>query len=104
MSEVEAACRPPPAAHVIFVRYVLFAIFSGLSNLASQEVIVRALPLVPVMISILVGTGVGFFVKYILEKRWVFLDGYEDLLAEARKIFVYGSRESVRLSFSGLAS
>ncbi len=91
MNKAKAADRAPLAAHVIFVRYVLFAIISGLSNLASQEIVVRALPLAPLMVSVLVGTGVGFLIKYLLEKRWVFLDEYGGHVAEIRKIVVYGA-------------
>jgi putative flippase GtrA len=90
LSEVEAARRPPLAAHVIFVRYVVFAVISGLSNLASQEIIIRALPAAPIMPSVLAGTGVGFIVKYLLDKRWVFLDSYDGHAAEFRKVFAYG--------------
>jgi putative flippase GtrA len=90
MSDRELARRPPLAAHVIFVRYVSFAIFSSLLNLASQEIVVRGLPAAPIMISILAGTGVGFVVKYVLEKRWVFLDRYDGPVAEIRKSFIYG--------------
>jgi putative flippase GtrA len=78
------------AAHVIFVRYVFFAALSGLANLASQEIAIRALPLAPLMFSVLVGTGVGFLTKYVMEKRWVFLDPYESHTAELRKIIIYG--------------
>lgn len=91
MSRVKTAFRPPPAAPLIFVCYVLAAIISGLSNLASQEIVVRALPIAPIMASVLTGTGVGFFVKYVLEKRWVFLDRYDNHVAEIRKISIYGA-------------
>jgi putative flippase GtrA len=90
MSEVETALRPNLPAHVIFVRYVLFAVVSGLSNLASQEIVVRVLPLAPIMASVLFGTGVGFLVKYLLDKRWIFLDTYDGHVAEIRKFTVYG--------------
>jgi putative flippase GtrA len=86
----KAALGRTLTAHVIFVRYVLFAILAGLANLASQEAVVRLFPLWPVAASILVGTGVGFFAKYALDKKWVFLDGYDSHAAELRKILVYG--------------
>jgi putative flippase GtrA len=47
-------------------------------------------PPAPIMASIFFGTAFGFFVKYLLEKRWVFLDGYIGHAAEVRKIFLYG--------------
>jgi putative flippase GtrA len=90
MSDIEALERPALAGHVIFIRYVLFAIVAGLANLAAQEAVVRLLPGAVVMISVLAGTGVGFVVKYLLEKRWVFLDNYDGHAAEIRKIVVYG--------------
>jgi putative flippase GtrA len=90
MSVVEAICHPSPSAHVIFIRYVLFAVVSGLSNLATQEVVIRALPIAPIMVSVISGTGVGFFVKYLLDKRWVFLDVYDGHATEIRKICIYG--------------
>ncbi len=78
------------AAHVIFARYVFFAVISGIANLGAQELVVRIVPAWPVMISVLVGTGIGFFVKYVLEKKWIFLDSYETHAAEVRKIVIYG--------------
>ncbi len=91
MSETDAGGRPALAAHVIFVRYVLFAVISSAANLVSQEAVVRLIPPAPLSVSLLVGTGIGFLVKYLLEKRWVFLDAYEDHASEARKIVVYGA-------------
>ena len=90
MSKVEAARRPSLLAHVIFVRYVVFAVVSSFCNLVAQEMIVQTVPMAPLMASVLLGTGVGFFVKYLLEKRWVFLDGYEGHRAEICKIVIYG--------------
>jgi putative flippase GtrA len=68
---------------VIFIRYVLFAAAGGASNLASQEATLPALPLID---SVLVSTGVGFVVKYVLDKRWIFLDEFGEHAAEVRKI------------------
>jgi putative flippase GtrA len=92
MSEIAQPPVQPPflSARVIFFRFVVFAVMAGLANLAAQEAVVRLYPLWPVMISVLAGTGVGFFVKYVLEKRWVFLDDYETHTAELRKIAIYG--------------
>lgn len=90
MTALSPALRPALAARAVFIRYVLFAVVSGIANLGAQEIVVRLLPLWPVMVSVLAGTGIGFFVKYVLEKRWVFLDEYETHAAEIRKLAIYG--------------
>ncbi len=74
----------------VFVRYVVFAVLAGLANLAAQEVAVRLVPTLPLMVAILIGTGVGFVSKYVLDKKWIFLDRYEGHGTEARKVVVYG--------------
>lgn len=76
------------SGQAIFVRYVLFAILAGLANLAAQEAAIRLT--LPLMVAILVGTGVGFVSKYVLDKKWIFLDRYEGHGTEARKVFIYG--------------
>lgn len=90
MSQLDTAPGGSLTAHVIFVRYFLFAVVSGLANVAAQETVVLLSPAAPIMVSILVGTGIGFFVKYLLEKKWVFFDAYDGHAAELRKLFVYG--------------
>jgi len=90
MIDAETLCHPPLPAYVIFVRYVCFAVVAGLSNIVTQEIVIRAILSQPVEVSILGGTAIGFFVKYLLEKRWVFLDMYDSHAAEIRKIVVYG--------------
>ncbi len=78
-----------PAA--IAGRYVLFAVIAGAMNLGAQAIVFAVAPVQPLALSILVGTGVGFIVKYLLDKRWIFFDGYHGAAKEARKIFLYGS-------------
>jgi putative flippase GtrA len=63
---------------------------AGLTNIAAQGIFAGALPLAPIMASIFSGTVLGCFVKYLLEKRWVFLDEYGGHAAEARKFILYG--------------
>lgn len=80
--------RPAPAA--IALRYVLFAVLAGAMNLGAQAVVFALSPVQPLALSILAGTIVGFAVKYALDKRWIFFDGYHGPAREARKIFLYG--------------
>ncbi|MCP1212451.1 GtrA family protein [Acetobacter okinawensis] len=90
MSGLADSTRPSLSAHALLVRYIVFAVVSGLLNLAGQEFVVCTLPMLPVMVSIFFGTGVGFISKYLLDKRWIFFDRYENHGAEARKVMLYG--------------
>ena len=78
-----------PAA--IAARYLLFAVIAGAMNLGAQAIVFAIAPIEPLALSILAGTGVGFVVKYLLDKRWIFFDDYDGAAKEARKIFLYGS-------------
>ncbi|MGO9672588.1 MAG: GtrA family protein [Methylocella sp.] len=81
--------RPRPAA--IAVRYLVFAVIAGAMNLGIQAIAFPLLSVWPLELSILAGTGVGFAVKFLLDKHWIFFDGYHGPTHEARKIFLYGS-------------
>lgn len=71
-------------------RYVIFAAVSTLVNFAVQEAVMRMSPAGTLMPSIMAGTIAGFVVKYALDKKWIFFDGYTSHGNEARKIMVYG--------------
>jgi putative flippase GtrA len=72
------------------MRYLLFAAVATLANLAAQEAIVLLAPTAPLMLSILAGTGAGFVVKYVLDKKWIFYDAYTTHRDEVRKVTLYG--------------
>lgn len=74
----------------LFVRYILFAVLATLANLATQEVVVRIAPIAPLPASILAGTAAGFALKYVLDKKWIFYDGYTGHREEMQKITLYG--------------
>jgi putative flippase GtrA len=75
---------------MMFIRYVVFAGIATLANLATQEAVVRVAPLSPLALSILMGTATGFILKYLLDKKWVFDDGYSSHRRELQKITLYG--------------
>lgn len=83
-----AAERPRPLA--IMVRYVAFAVVSGAMNLLTQAVVYRFAPVQPLAVSILAGTAIGFVVKYVLDKRWIFFDDYRGVKQEMSKVVLYG--------------
>jgi putative flippase GtrA len=73
------------------LRYLLFAVVAGTANLLTQAVVFAFSTIEPLATSILTGTIVGFFLKYILDKNWIFFDAYAGARREARKIFLYGA-------------
>ena len=75
----------------MFMRYVLFAVLATLANLLTQEATIRLSPVAPLPLSILMGTAAGFFLKYLLDKKWVFDDGYDGHKQELQKISLYGA-------------
>lgn len=76
---------------MMFVRYGLFAILAMLANLVTQEVVIRITPVAALPLSILMGTAAGFILKYLLDKKWVFDDGYNGHRQELQKITLYGA-------------
>jgi putative flippase GtrA len=81
--------KPRPAT--IAYRYVLFAVIAGAMNLGAQAITFALAPAYPLALSIVVGTAVGFVVKYLLDKKYIFFDDYSGAGAEARKVVLYGS-------------
>jgi putative flippase GtrA len=75
----------------MFFRYVVFAVVATLANLAAQELVIRLAPIAPLTVSILAGTVAGFVLKYILDKKWVFDDGYAGHRRELQKVTLYGA-------------
>ena len=71
-------------------KYVAFAIVSVAVNLGTQEVVLRLVPSAGLAGSIVAGTAVGFALKYVLDKFWIFHDDYQSSRSEARKVVLYG--------------
>src|SRR5918993_4196912 len=74
----------------IAIRYVLFAAVATVANLAAQEAVIRLAPPAALALSIGAGTVVGFVVKYVLDKKWIFFDRFTSHREEARKLSLYG--------------
>ena len=72
------------------ILYSLFAVIATAANIGSQEISIRlhdgafGIPL-----SVLVGTGVGLVVKYVLDKRWIFGFRARDLAHDSRTFALY---------------
>ena len=53
--------------------YAILASIATAANIGAQELIIRCCPgAFDILISVVVGTGVGLVIKYILDKRYIF--------------------------------
>lgn len=74
----------------LVLRYGFFAVLATVANLGAQRVV---LALVPVrgrlLLAMVVGTGAGLVLKYLLDKRWIFRDADTGLRNHGRKFTLY---------------
>lgn len=73
-----------------FGRYAATAVLSVVANLLAQEMTVRGAPHTHLMVSIVVGTLVGFLIKYVVDKTWTFQERYTTPFGEAQRITLSG--------------
>ncbi|WP_238367986.1 GtrA family protein [Mesobacterium pallidum] len=70
--------------------YTLFAVIATLANLGTQRLVIGEALTGPRFIAGLVlGTGVGLVIKYILDKRWIFDDRETGAKAHTKKFAGY---------------
>lgn len=74
----------------IVVNYTMFAILATLSNLASQDASVRLYEgQHAVIVAMILGTGTGLVVKYVLDKKFIFRYEVNGLLHDASTLVLY---------------
>lgn len=57
----------------LIIRYTLFAIIATAANIGAQDLVIRNYNgTFDILTSVIIGTGVGLVVKYILDKRYIF--------------------------------
>ncbi len=75
--------------------YAAFGAVATVANLGAQALVHAALPPQAEAIgagywlALVFGTGVGLVVKYLLDKRWIFLDASTGLAAHGRRFSLY---------------
>jgi hypothetical protein len=63
-----------PASTKLAVNYAIFALTATAANIGAQDLVIRTYSgAYNILASVIVGTGVGLVVKYILDKRYIFL-------------------------------
>ncbi len=75
----------------LLARYILFCLIATLANLAAQRGVLALGGDTSQLLwlAILVGTGVGLVVKYMLDKRWIFYDTTQGAAAQGRQFGLY---------------
>lgn len=62
-----------PASSKLAISYAIFALIATAANIGVQDLFIRAYSGdFAILASVLVGTGAGLVVKYILDKRYIF--------------------------------
>ena len=62
-----------PSSTKIAIEYSVFALIATLANIGAQDIIIRSYTgTFNILASVIVGTGVGLVVKYLLDKRYIF--------------------------------
>lgn len=74
----------------LLILYILFAVISTISNIVSQDISIRLYDeAYSVLLSVIVGTGVGLVVKYILDKKYIFKYRVENLKHDTHTFILY---------------
>ena len=72
------------------INYSLFALIATAANIGSQDLAIRIYDGVfGVWTSVVVGTGVGLVVKYVLDKRYIFLFHASSIAHDTRTFALY---------------
>jgi hypothetical protein len=61
------------ASTKLAINYAIFALIATAANISAQDLVIRTYSgAFDILTSVVVGTGVGLVVKYILDKRYIF--------------------------------
>jgi putative flippase GtrA len=75
---------------ILLIRYSIFACIATIVNLTTQKIVMIFWQDKDALIlSLFTGTAAGLWIKYILDKRWIFNDASSNLLHNTRKFILY---------------
>lgn len=79
-----------PGSVVLALRYAAFAALATLANLAAQRLVFATIDGdLRLGLALIVGTGVGLVLKYVLDKKWIFYDPRRPVADETRTFTLY---------------
>ena len=72
------------------IRYVIFALIATAVNIGAQDIVIRNyIGAFDILISVVLGTGAGLVVKYILDKRYIFRFRARDVAHDGKTFTLY---------------
>jgi putative flippase GtrA len=72
------------------ISYAFFALIAIVSNIGAQDLVIRVYDgAFNVLLSVVVGTGVGLVVKYVLDKRYIFRFRARDITHDTTTFVLY---------------
>jgi len=72
------------------IKYVIFALIATAVNIGAQDIVIRNyIGAFDILISVVVGTGAGLVVKYILDKRYIFRFRARDVAHDGKTFALY---------------
>ncbi|MDO4795081.1 MAG: GtrA family protein [Brachymonas sp.] len=72
------------------INYAIFALMATVANIAAQDLVLRVYSgALAILLSIMVGTGVGLVLKYILDKRYIFRFRARSVAHDTRTFALY---------------
>lgn len=72
------------------ITYAILALIATIANIGAQDLVIRGYGgAFAVLISVVVGTGVGLVVKYILDKRYIFRFRARDVAHDGQTFALY---------------
>jgi putative flippase GtrA len=80
------------ASAKLAIWYAIFALIATTANIGAQDLVIRTYRgAFEVLVSIVVGTGVGLVVKYILDKRFIFCFRTRSVAHDSQTFLLYTS-------------
>ena len=72
------------------IKYIIFALIATAVNIGAQDMVIRNyIGAFDILISVVVGTGVGLVVKYIFDKRYIFRFRARDVAHDGKTFALY---------------
>lgn len=78
------------ASSKLAINYIIFALIATAANIVAQDLVIRIYSgAFDILASVIVGTGVGLMVKYILDKRYIFRFQARSVAHDTRTFALY---------------